>query len=366
MDVGRNTLRMIAENIIEKCLRIKCGEMVTINTWRHTIELAEELAFKCYEIGAIPLITLMTDWLWFKIMSKVSPEKLSRTPIHVLEGLDGEDVCINIHGPEEPPTINKVNPENMEALRRAYEPIIRRERQLKIRVADIYLGKVTLKRARAYGLNYNEWRKTILNALLVNYDEIKSLGLKISNKLINSNEVSIEDEFGSKLKFKIEGRKPIVDDGIIDENDIELGMTSIMLPAGKVEIAPIENSANGSIIVKDHFIFGSKIRNLRWRFRNGKLIEVVADENLHLFTKFYEKISGDRDRIGRLIIGLNPAMKPNNLFDTLIKGAVSIGIGDNSDIGGMNRATAHYSITLINATLKLDDEVIIENGRIII
>jgi len=35
--------------------------MVTINTWHHTIDLAEELAFECYKVGAVPLITLMAD-----------------------------------------------------------------------------------------------------------------------------------------------------------------------------------------------------------------------------------------------------------------------------------------------------------------
>jgi len=47
--------------IVRNCLRVRENDMVTINTWHHTIDLAEELAFECYKVGAVPLITLMAD-----------------------------------------------------------------------------------------------------------------------------------------------------------------------------------------------------------------------------------------------------------------------------------------------------------------
>lgn len=57
----KHIIEKIAKQIVDNCLRIRSGDMVTINTWHHMIELAEEIAFRCYYVGAIPLITLMTD-----------------------------------------------------------------------------------------------------------------------------------------------------------------------------------------------------------------------------------------------------------------------------------------------------------------
>lgn len=358
-------LSKIARQVVKTCLQIKEDDMVTINTWHHTIKLAEQLAIECYKVGAVPLITLMTDKLWYKMMYEISAEKIAKTPLHILKSLEGETVCINIHGPEKPPTPEKIKPENMEAIRKAFKPIGKREYELKIRGADIYLGKVTPQRAEQYGLNYNEWRKTILKALATDYKEIRRKGEEIAEILEEANEVNITSNIGTNLTFKIKGRKAWIDDGIIDQKDIARGNLITTLPTGKIEIAPIENSANGTIILDNpHLILGEKIINMKWTFKNGKLVTIEADKNIEVFKKYFEKISGERDKIGRFIIGLNPEIKPQTIFDMMALGAVSIAVGYNKDIGGRNEATAHHEVTIFNATVKIDGETIIENGKI--
>ena len=364
VDEGQ-VLREIAKQVVEVCLRIGEEDMVTINTWHHTVNLAEQLAVECYRVGAVPLITLMTDKLWYEMMCEISAEKIAKTPLHVLKGLEGETVCINIHGPEKPPTPERIRPENMEAIRRAFKPIGRREHELKIRGADIYLGKVTPQRAKQYGFNYSEWRETILRALATDYKEIKKVGERIAEVLEGASEVNITSNIGTDLTFRIEGRKTWIDDGIVDEEDIERGNLMTILPTGKIEIAPIENSANGTIVVdQPHLILGEKVVNMKWTFENGKLIKIQADKNVEVFKKYFEKISGEKDRIGRFIIGLNPEIKPQTLFDLVALGAVSIAVGHNKDIGGKNEASAHHEVTIFDATVKVDGETIIENGKI--
>lgn len=44
-------------------------------------------------------------------------------------------------------------------------------------------------------------------------------------------------------------------------------------------------------------------------------------------------------------------------------GAASIAIRYNKDIGGGNKATAHHEVTVFNATVKIDGNTIIENGK---
>jgi len=360
----KHIIEKIAKQIVDNCLRIRSGDMVTINTWHHMIELAEEIAFRCYYVGAIPLITLMTDNLWYRLMSDISENILSRTPAHVLKMIEAETVCINIHGPESPPSLMNLKPRNLEAIRRAYEPIGKREKELGVRVADIFLGKVTPQRAKIYGLEYNWWREIIIKSLMTDYDRIKKIGERIGIALEKGSEVEI---IANNTSFTAElgGRETYIDDGIIDEMDIEKKRLYTMLPAGKIEIAPLETSANGKVSFDlPIFSLGKRIKKLVWEFQDGKLTAFHAKENLDIFKRIYENMSGDKNRIGRIIIGLNPEIKPHGIFDSLILGSVSIGIGFNEEIGGKNKGTSCFFGTISKPTVKIDNKIIIKNGKI--
>src|SRR5437016_14582881 len=49
----------IAKRIVQTSLRIHEDDMVVIDTWQHTIDLASDIALECLRTGAKPLITLM-------------------------------------------------------------------------------------------------------------------------------------------------------------------------------------------------------------------------------------------------------------------------------------------------------------------
>ena len=240
-------LQDIAKQIVKVCLQIDRGDMITINSWHHTLNLAEEIALECYRVGAVPQITFMSDNLWFKLMSEVPAENLSITPLHTLEGISGETACINLHGPEKPDP-ESVKAENLESFRMALKPVADREEKLKVKILDVYLGKVTPKRAKTYGLDYEEWLKVILESIKTDYAQIKTIGKRVAEVLLYGKDVVITNEAGTELKLELEGRKPFVNDGIIDKEDVEDCRTQSILPAGAVEIAPIESSADGTIV----------------------------------------------------------------------------------------------------------------------
>ncbi len=363
----RSVLKKVACQIVRNCLRVRENDMVTINTWHHTIDLAEELAFECYKAGAVPLITLMTDNLWYRMMNELPAENLAKTPLHVLKSLDGETVCINIHGPEAPPSPDTLKTESMKAIREAYKPIGDKERELRIRVADVYLGKVTPQRAKIYGLNYEKWRSMMLEALAVDYDKIRDLGIEIAKILENADEVRIISDLGTDLRFRVSGRKARVEDGVIDDRDVEMGDTFTLLPAGMVEMAPIEDAANGVVVFDvPQLSLGKSIKGMKWVFENGRLVDVEAEENLEIFMRFYEGMTGNKDRIGRFIVGLNPAIKPYGILTELALGTVSIGIGYNEDLGGKNKGTAHYNATITKPTVEVDGETVVKNGKLLL
>jgi len=354
-------LQDTARQIVKVCLQISKGDMVTINSWHHTQNLAEEIALECYRVGAVPQITFMSDNLWFKLMSEVPAENLSTTPLHILKGVDGETACINLHGPEKPDP-KHVKDENLEANRKASKPIVDREDVLKVRILDVYLGKATPKRAETYGLDYDKWFKVIVESIRTDHTRIRALGKRIAEVLLKGKNVPITNECGTELRLRLERRRPFINDGVIDSEDVETGRTQSMLPAGSVDVAPRESSAEGTIVFDTpHYSLATKIESMKWTFEKGVLVEIEASD---ILKEFLEESLGHWKRVGKLRIGLNPAIEPPCIFDQLARGAVSIGVGYDKDLGGTNDASPwqEYSATLTKATLKVDNKTLIENG----
>ncbi|MCS7364887.1 MAG: hypothetical protein NDF54_05555, partial [archaeon GB-1867-035] len=68
---------------------------------------------------------------------------------HILKSLEGETVCINIHGPEKPPTPGKIKPENMEAIRKAFKPIRKTRARIKDKGSRHIFRKSNTSKSRA-------------------------------------------------------------------------------------------------------------------------------------------------------------------------------------------------------------------------
>jgi len=75
---------------------------------------------------------------------------------------------------------------------------------------------------------------------------------------------------------------------------------------------------------------------------------------------------GDKDRIGSLSLGINLGARFGFNIDPLVSGAVSIGIGENRQLGGENSTDFSLMCTLSNATVELDGAPIVKNGRLVI
>src|SRR2546425_4336464 len=106
------------------------------------------------------------------------------------------------------------------------------------------------------------------------------------------------------------------------------------------------------------------IRNLRFTFSGGRLVDYKADKNVEAFANYFKASSGEKDRIGSLTIGLNPrASYLGGFVDHFVAGAVTIGLGGNQDIGGANRSSFDFGATLQKASVTADGMRVVEAGE---
>ncbi len=356
----------IAKRVVHACLNIHEDDMVLIETWQHTLTLASEIALECYKAGAKPLLTLLTDELWWNTLGSVPESYIRKTSRHMLNAIDSTTAWIGLGGPQDPTKFREVASSRLESFAEADRPVLDKAFEKKVRTAELILGQVTPERARVYGFNYEQWLKMTEESIKVDYPKMSELGRKVSNRLEKGNKVRITSKTGTDLKFEITKRPVHVQDGIVDGEDIRRGLVSTQLPSGKVEVPPIEDSARGTVVFDSpRALKGRLIKGLTLTFEKGRIAGFQAKEYGETFREVLEVSRGDKDVMGQFDIGLNPRVELiGYTTDELASGTATIGVGSNKGIGGRNDSSWSFSGTISKPTVEIDARKIVVDGRV--
>lgn len=358
---------MLAEKVVRDSLRVTGNDVVVINTWDWTADLASALALECFRLGADVLMTLYTDDFYFEHLKILSEEDLRQTSRHCLELADYSSVEIFVGAPEDHSRFKDIPAGKTAANAQGEKVHWEKSREKRIRTAALEFSTVHPQVAKTYRFDYSSWKKTAQSAVMVDYHEVSQFGAGLASVLEKGQNVRIKQGNETDLRFQIAGRVPYVSDGVIDEADMERGQVFTSLPAGTVAVAPIETTVNG------HVRFdlplprsGKLISRIEWKFEQGQLVSFNAKKNLSTIKDRWNVAKGDKDRIGSLILGINPRARFGFNIDSLVRGAVSIGIGENRQLGGENNTDFSVAGTLGKAMVELDGAPIMKNGRYVI
>jgi leucyl aminopeptidase (aminopeptidase T) len=356
----------IAKRVVQGSLNIHEDDMVLIETWQHTLTLASEIAFECYKAGAKPLVTLLTDELWWNTLGAIPESYIRRTSRHMLNAMESTTAWIGLGGPQDPTKFREVASSRLESFAEADRPVLDKAFERKIRTAELILGQVTPERARVYGFNYEQWIRMTQESIKVDYAKMSELGRKISSRLEKGSKVRITSKTGTDVKFEITKRPAHVQDGIVDDEDIRRGLVSTQLPSGKVEVPPIEDSARGTVVFDSpRALKGRLIKGLTLTFDKGRIAGFQAKEYGDTFREVLEVSKGDKDVIAQFDIGLNPRVELiGYTTDELASGSATIGVGSNKGIGGRNDSSWTFSGTISKPTVEIDARKIVVDGRI--
>lgn len=187
-------------------------------------------------------------------------------------------------------------------------------------------------------------------AITADYLEVEKLTDYYVSLLDEGSIVDIKKD-ETHLSFSIEGRKGIPSTGIFCEKG-----ESGNLPSGESYIAPLEDSANGSILV-DGSIAGIGILSepTLLTIKDGRLVDASGSEGKKLL-----ELLGDEN--GRIIaefgIGTNKnaRLTGNVLEDEKVFGTVHIAFGSNKSFGGTNEAGVHIDCVITNPSVWIDEK----------
>jgi leucyl aminopeptidase (aminopeptidase T) len=196
--------------------------------------------------------------------------------------------------------------------------------------------------------------------LSADYNKIAQRSQKLMKALSGKKEARVKTNAGTDITLSLEGRTWNTDTGLYHQPG-----SYGNLPAGEVFIAPLEGTANGTIVV-DGAMAGVGVvkKPIKLVVRDGYATEITGDNSAKNLEKSIEKFGKPARNIAELGIGTNDKAKITGMVleDEKVMGTVHMAIGDNKSMGGEVSVQSHLDGILLKPTLEIDGEVIMKDG----
>lgn len=309
-----NQLVKTAEGVLSSCLAVKKGEEVLIVTDDTRKEIGEALYEAAGNLGCERLLMVMNE----RELSGQEPPKA------VAAAMKSADVVIA-------PTAQSLTHTN----------------------ARIEAAKAGTRVATMPGITEEMFSQ---GAMTADYSKVEKLTAVVTEMLSKASVAKIEKD-GHVLTININGRDGVPSPGVYREPG-KCGN----LPSGEAYIAPLEDGAEGEMIVDGSMVGIGKLDSpLHMVISGGKLCSVTGEKSENLDVLLKNEANGTLCELG---IGTNEAAVLNGIIleDEKVYGTVHIAFGTNTSFGGVNKAECHMDGIILRPTLYLDDVKVIEDG----
>ncbi len=142
------------------------------------------------------------------------------------------------------------------------------------------------------------------------------------------------------------------------------------LPSGAIRVAPIETSVNGKIAFPDALWDTTMVKGLVLTFEKGKVSDLSADSGIEAVQQVMDRAGESARSFREFALGMNPKLaipeeNPWIPYYGYGAGVVRLSLGDNSELGGdVTGGFVRWNF-FIDATVKVGDEVWVENGKLL-
>jgi leucyl aminopeptidase (aminopeptidase T) len=363
-------LDTIAERLLSTAAGVSTGEKVLITGSPRDVEFLESLAVQVRRRGAFPLVRYQTDALARRLFADVPPELDSQTDPWSLLLAQNVDVVIEVDPHDRIDIFAHIPMERLQARWAQNDSNETLMAKRGVRFLNIGGGLYPAQHlTQSTGLTKDVLSSLFWSGLAVDLSRLASDGQRLSQRLSAGKHVRIRHPNGTDLRFRIDNRPSVVDDGVISATERLPGISpAASLPAGTVALAPVSGSAEGRLVVNLDYDRGQPIEGLRLDFRRGRVTQIDARSGLEAFLSRYRSIGAGKDELGTFVVGYNPNIQippGSRLAAGQAAGAVTLGLGYNVWAGGSNEVSYSTDHPLIGATVEIDGQPLIVDGRLL-
>jgi leucyl aminopeptidase (aminopeptidase T) len=326
---------------------------------------AEVLAVEARRLGVRPMILYMPEWAFFesqKLPSASDANAISRVELAAAAASDGyilvPESIDNIQRREQLP----------ESHQRAYNQTVhtwsRVLKQNSVPCVNLLAALVSKGAARQLGVDYGMWQRESLQGSLVPPNALRRAGKPLARRLEAGRRVLITHPNGTHLELGLIGRPAFIDDGKVDERDLQDGWGGTAVPGGYLGVAVDERIAEGRIVSNRILSTrNGRCGGYTWTFRDGRLVRYEVGTGRRLFELAYRNAGRERDRPAVLQIGLNPKLRDFPLTEDQEEGVVTVAIGRNDYFGGRTSGSFTQYALIRGADVYVDDKPLLRGGR---
>jgi leucyl aminopeptidase (aminopeptidase T) len=184
---------------------------------------------------------------------------------------------------------------------------------------------------------------------------------RIAGQLSVAKKVRVVTAAGSDIIFETGGRSAKADDGRLNFKGA-FGN----LPAGEAYMAPLEETANGVIVIDGSFALGGLCEEpLVFIVRKGKVVEIKQHPVALEMERLFDKYGAAARNIAEFGVGTldSAIISGNTLEDEKVKGTIHFAVGDNASMGGLVKVPLHLDGIVKAPTVWLDDALWMERGK---
>jgi aminopeptidase len=201
----------------------------------------------------------------------------------------------------------------------------------------------------------------LARVMAVDLPQLKQRSRAVAQRLDEADHARVTCPRGTELDLDLAGRHGIPDDG-----DLSAPGAFGNLPCGEGYIAPAGGS--GVVVASSVGSLGLADPPMEFEITDGRLT-AAADEASEEFLRHMLQAGGELGtNLAELGVGTNDraTLTGNGLEDEKILGTIHVAFGASAAIGGTVSAPVHEDIVVLDATLEIGGETVLDAGRLVV
>jgi leucyl aminopeptidase (aminopeptidase T) len=200
----------------------------------------------------------------------------------------------------------------------------------------------------------------------VDFARIKPVAEQIAQRFTEAKQFTLSTGAGTSLQGSIEGRAGRVLHGLATTPGAYMAPPDI-----EVGLAPVEGTTEGVAVIDGALLMMSDeplAQPVVITFEKGEAVKIEG-RDAYLLHDMIDRCQDSRMyNLAEVSVGLNPQARVTGiaLESEAALGTVHIALGNSIGYGGTVDAVAHLDCVMRAATLRLDDELILEDGDLLV
>jgi len=358
---------LLARRVLQDRLHVRPKENVTIEAYPTALPWATAFVREARRLGAHPLFLYEDEPSYWRAVEEGRASLVGSPGDQEWAVLEKTDAYVYFWGPEDQTRAARL-PEStwtkLTAFNGRWYDVARKSG---VRGARMGIARVTEKNARFWRVAVGRWMREVYQASVRSPAQLQKDAARFGRILEKGKTVRIRHSNGTDLTLGLAHRHAVVGIGEVTRESMATRFGNMAsVPDANVYVAVDEETADGRLISnRVNSSFGKPLTGGRFTFLGGRLQGFSFAQGGKEFRTAYQPAGPGKDRPSFIEIGLDAGIRTAPMLEESERGAVTVGVGRNAQLGGKTTTNFFGFITVGAADLFIDGRRVVRGGRLV-